>query len=264
MRLPSLLPHHQPAAPDSPPSFTKSAWKSEKEPNPPVRQETERQLRNSVTNVLHFLDERGVSTVNKELHKLFHRHQDYDAVLTRSTATQKNVFPESLALTRLLSEAWTLLWCYHHEQLREANQEYREQLDLDMLGSVPFENKKNILVLEQAIAKCQAMRKDLCNQQVDLVGMCPVWSKPRVHRHFSTEQCRNPPDAVLLRIIVALDLEQSTSAVASPEDHRDKVFKVQYYEGCGHYCATCLYCDYGVCPICCYNARVMVLTGSRK
>lgn len=241
----ALLRRQRQATPESPSSFsTKMNAKDKKcsrRANETISKKEER-LRDAISVVLAFLNKRGAVVDT-------YRH-NYPAVLTECTEILEKEFRDSLELTKLLSAAWTLLWVHYCEELRcDAAENGQQKTDL-----------------EQARITCQEFRNKICFHQVDLMTAVSKESKSQQQqqqrrRHvFSTEHCCDDDDPIddddSLRTITALDLEQSSMAVALSPDIRGKPCRTVYFEPCGHFCDICPCCDSGVCPICCYNARI--------
>lgn len=251
MRLPLRLRLQQPhaSAPDSPPTHSKTAGIKTTSPLPlPLPPPTtttaiESQLAASTDNIALFLKEQGVAlTVNNHRHK----HYDYEVVLFLANTMLKQKFQTSLKLTLLLSHAWTLLWCHYDRQLS--------------LPALLMETRQHCQELKHALSRCAVVRRELCLRQVDLLAIESATTRPlhlpRHYCNFSTDACQDTFDSDLLHTVIALDLEQSTVAIAAPPEYRH-VPKTLFYTKCGHFCATCPYSDYGVCPICCYDAEMM-------
>mmetsp|Transcript_12881 Transcript_12881/g.23303 ORF Transcript_12881/g.23303 Transcript_12881/m.23303 type:complete len:255 (-) Transcript_12881:57-821(-) len=239
----ALLRRQRQATPESPSSFSTRMQlkakdkKCSRRANETISKKEER-LRDAISVVLSFLNKRGAAVDT-------YRH-NYPAVLTECTEILEKEFRDSLELTKLLSAAWTLLWVHYCEVLRCNAENGQQKTDL-----------------EQDRIRCQEFRNKLCFHQVDVMTAVPKESKSsqqQRRRHvFSTEHCCDDDDPIddgSLRTITALDLEQSSMAVALSPDICGKSCRTVYFEPCGHFCDICPCCDSGVCPICCYNARI--------
>jgi hypothetical protein len=124
-------------------------------------------LRVAITHVLHALEERDVDKeVLLELKDHYGDHE-YDDVLTMATTCFRCNFQNDAVLVRLLNEAWTFQWHYYNALVKEADVIYWERQRHEVF--VPIEEAEHRLKLERAFARCERVRKELCDLQVRLM-----------------------------------------------------------------------------------------------
>jgi hypothetical protein len=113
--------------------------------------------------VIKALEDRQIPTDKLKYLKDHFVYYEYDATLTLATSCFQVDFPRDSELLTLMREAWSLLWHYYNALILEADKNYWERHDREAF--VPVEEAVHRIKLERAIARCEAIKRELSDWQ---------------------------------------------------------------------------------------------------
>lgn len=127
----------------------------------PKRVKASKNLNDAIQAVLSYLEKQGSCKITLDELKNHLAYYEYDLALSKATSAFKHVYSYDNTLVRLLIHAWSCQRQYY----RTLIQEQKKGVDS------PIKEMEHFLKLEEAAARCQRIRKELCDWRVSLIIM---------------------------------------------------------------------------------------------